>query len=116
MGGHLESCLVCPSGELFVRKNFSPRLGLLIVAVGITAATVTWALRWPYATYGILAVSALLDLLLYQFVGNLLQCYKCRSEYRGLEGLETYNAFSLETHERFRQEAARLKEAESART
>ena len=61
-----------------------------------------------YTTYAILFASALLDIVLYFCVGNVLQCYRCEAQYRGIDGLDAYTPFSLETHERFRQEAARL--------
>lgn len=107
----LVRCPVCSGGELFVRKDFSPRLGLMIIVLGFTAATITWYWHKPLATYAILGASALLDFALYFVVGNLLECYKCHAEYRGVAGLDTHSPFSLETHERYRQQAARLADA-----
>lgn len=107
-GDHINRCLICPSDELFVRKDFNQRLGVAIIAVGFLASTVTWYFYWIYATYAILFASALLDVALYFTVGNLLQCYRCHSEYRGVGNLSEHPHFSLETHERFRQQAARL--------
>lgn len=113
-GEKLVRCLVCGGRELFVRKDFSPRLGLTIILSGFVAATITWYLHKPLATYAILGVSALLDFLLYFVVGNLLECYKCHAEYRGVPGLDDHSPFSLETHERYRQQAARLADAARA--
>ena len=67
-----------------------------------------------YTTFGILFASALLDVILFFTVGNLVQCYRCHCEYRGSENVEQHPHFSLETHEKFRQQAARMKEAEAA--
>lgn len=106
--GSLRRCLVCPSGELYVRKDFSQTLGITIIAIGFIVASVFWYLRWPLATYGVLFATALLDVILYFAVGNVLQCYRCQSQYRGLPGLEHYDAFDLETHEKHRQQLARL--------
>ena len=66
----------------------------------------------PILTFVILAASALIDVLLYQIVGNALVCYRCEAHYRFLPGLEQYAPFDLEIHERYRQEAARLKDSE----
>ncbi len=64
-------------------------------------------------TYAILFVMALIDVLLYVLVGNLLQCYRCQAQYRGVAGLEGRERFHLETHERHRQQVARLKQTAS---
>ena len=41
----LLRCLVCPSVELFVRKDFPQRVGLAIVVAGLAASCVAWANR-----------------------------------------------------------------------
>ena len=103
----IKRCLVCANDELFARKNFSQRLGLFIIIIGFTASSIAWFNYWTYTTYLILFGSALLDLVLYLMVGNLLQCYRCNSEFRNLK-TENYQHFDLEVHERHRQQAARL--------
>jgi NAD-dependent SIR2 family protein deacetylase len=109
--GEVHRCLVCGGNELFVRKNFSQRLGVTIVVLGFVASSVTWYLHQVEATFGILFATALIDVVLYLCVGNLLQCYGCRSEYRGVAGLDQHEPFDLEVHERHRQQAARLAES-----
>lgn len=107
----VSRCVVCPSTELFVRKNFPQQLGVLIVVVGITASCIPWYYKNVFWTFAILFVTALIDLVLYLFVGNLLECYRCHAQYRGVSGLEGHAPFDLETHERYRQQAARLAES-----
>lgn len=111
-GDKIDRCLCCGSHELFIRKDFSQRLGVAIIAIGFIASTITWAYYWRIATYCILFGSALLDVVLYFTVGNVLECYRCHAQYRDLPGLDRYEAFSLEVHEKHRQQAIRLKEAE----
>ena len=106
--GKLWQCLVCPSDELFVRKDFSQALGIGIVVVGILFSSIFWALRMPIWTYAVLFATALLDVVLYFVVGNLLQCYRCQAQYRGVPGLENHSGFDLETHEKHRQQQIRL--------
>lgn len=110
----VNRCLVCPSQELYIRKNFPQGLGVAIVAAGIIGSTVAWYYHYRFVAYGFLFGTALIDLLLYLFVGNLLQCYRCQAQYRGVPGLENHEPFNLETHERYRQQAIRLAEAERA--
>lgn len=109
--GKLHQCLVCPSTDLFVRKDFSQRLGVSIVVAGFAASCVTWYLYLPYWTYGILFATAAIDVVLYFLVPNCLNCYRCNAQYRGLPDLDSYEAFNLETHERYRQQEIRLREA-----
>jgi DNA-directed RNA polymerase subunit RPC12/RpoP len=101
-------CLVCPSTDLFVRKNFPQRLGLTIVVLGFALSCVTWFFYWTTLTFAVLFVTALADFVLYLVVGDSLKCYRCGAEYRQLSSPPQQGAFDLETHERYRQQTARL--------
>lgn len=106
--GEVHRCVVCPSTELFVRKDFPQRLGVAIVVVGFAASCISWGFYHVYLTFGILFATALVDVVLYALVGESLTCYRCHAEYRGLERMHDHRGFDLETHERYRQQAARL--------
>lgn len=108
-GSRVKRCLVCPSTDLFVRKDFPQRLGVFIVAVGIIGSSIAWYHAHLYWTFGILFATALIDVLLYSFVGDALMCYRCQAQYRGVAEMDSHGAFDLETHERHRQLTARLK-------
>jgi len=108
---HVYRCVVCPSTDLFVRKDFSQRMGVAIVVLGIVLSSIAWYWHQVMATYAILFATALIDVVLYVVIGNVLQCYRCQAEYRGLADLETHAAFNLETHEKHRQQMARLDSA-----
>ena len=105
-------CLVCPSTELFVRKDFSQKLGVAIVVLGVIISSIFWFYRMPYWTYGTLFTFALIDVVLYLIVGNVLHCYRCQAQYRGVPGLDNHQPFNLETHEKHRQQQIRLKQAQ----
>ncbi len=105
----LRRCMVCPSTELFVRKDFPQRLGVAIVVVGFAASCVTWAWQMLVPTFAILFGTALIDVVLYLVMPECLTCYRCGSRYRGAAG--THGGFDLETHERHRQQRIRLAEA-----
>lgn len=108
--GKLWRCLVCPSTELFIRKDFSQSLGVTIVVVGIVISSVFWAYHMPLWTYGVLFATALIDVVLYFTVGNVLHCYRCQAQYRDVPGLENHGGFDLETHEKHRQQKIRLEQ------
>jgi len=111
----LQRCIVCPSLELFVRKDFPQRLGVAIVVAGLAASCVAWANRELILTFGILFGSALLDVVLFLFMPNCLTCYRCGARYGGGgisgqggdAGGHAFGGFDLETHEKHRQLAAR---------
>jgi hypothetical protein len=109
----LRRCLVCPSTELFARKDFPQRLGVGIVVAGFAASCVTWAWQLLVPTFAILFGTALIDVLLYLLMPECLTCYRCAARYRGAGG--SHGGFDLETHERHRQQRIRLREAAARR-
>ena len=113
-GNRVRRCLVCPSHDLFVRKDFPQRLGVLLVAVGIIGSSIAWYYANLAWTFGILFATALADLLLFTLVGNALMCYRCGAQYRGVAEMESHGQFNLETHEKYRQLAARTRDAAPA--
>lgn len=108
----VTQCLICPSTELFIRKDFPQVLGVVIVVLAAVISSVFWYLHKHWWTYGTLFTAAFIDLVLYICVGNQLQCYRCQAQYRGVPGLDNHEPFDLETHEKYRQQAIRLAEAE----
>jgi hypothetical protein len=113
--GSLEQCVICPSTELYIRKDFSQKLGVAIVVAGFVLSSIAWYYRQPMLTYGILFATAAIDVVLYATVGNMLQCYRCHAQYREIAKLESHEPFSLETHEKYRQQEIRLAQFEAAR-
>jgi predicted nucleic acid-binding Zn ribbon protein len=109
--GEVTQCLVCPCKELYIRKDFSQNLGIGIVVAGAVISSVFWFYRMPLWTYGTLFATALIDVVLYMTVGNVLQCYQCQAQYRGLKSLDEHEGFDLETHEKHRQQQIRLARA-----
>ena len=66
-------------------------------------------------TFGILFATAIIDVVLYSLVGDALMCYRCFAQYRGQDKYEEHGPFNLETHERYRQAAARQSEQAASR-
>ena len=110
-GQQIHRCLVCPSRDLYARKDFPQRLGVALVVLGFVRSSIAWANYHVLWTFAILFLTALVDLLLYIVMGESLTCYRCSAQYRGFEEIERHGGFNLETHERYRQMAARMKGA-----
>ena len=108
-GERLVHCLVCPSQDLFVRKDFPQRLGVALVAIGIVGSSIAWSYANLAWTFGILFATALADFALYWAVGDALMCYRCGAIYRGVADMDAHGPFDLETREKHRQLVARLK-------
>lgn len=105
--GHaiLSKCLICGSRDLFLRKDFPQRLGVLIVVIGFILSTIAWFYHRVLWSFAALFGTALVDLLLFITVGNLVECYRCHAQFRGDQAQAP--PFDLEVHERYRQQAAR---------
>jgi hypothetical protein len=104
----ITRCLVCPSTELFARKDFPQKLGVALVVIGFIGSSIAWANYMVFWTFAILFGTALVDLLLYVLMGESLTCYRCHAQYRGFHDIERHGGFDLETHERYRQMTARM--------
>lgn len=96
----MDRCAVCGGGELFVRKDFPQRLGVAIVAVFGLAAIYFFRISVMHA-WGVLALAAMLDLVIYALVGKVTTCYACRAEYRKCDLNPRHEGFDLATSEKY---------------
>lgn len=112
-GRRVEKCMACPSVELFVRKDFPQRLGVTIVGIGLALSCVAWYYHAIYWTFAILFATALIDLALFLLMGEVLECYRCHAQYRGIDNLVDHENFDLEIHEKYRQQEARKKQMQA---
>ena len=103
----VSRCVICRSHDLFLRKDFPQRLGVVIVVAGSLASCYAWYRHQLFLTFGILFTTAAIDVLLYLLVRDAVVCYRCGAHYRGCDEGEEHTDFDLEVHERYRQEAAR---------
>ncbi len=110
--GRLRACACCGTEDLYLQKDFPQGLGLLIVFVGFGIATVLWYYEWPILTFAVFLASALLDMVLYYRVPDVVICYRCLAQYRG-EGANPDGRrapFDLAIGERYRQERLRAEQ------
>ncbi len=108
-------CLACGCDDLWRQKDFPQRLGVMMVGLGILGSTVFWARMEPVAAIGVLMGFALIDMLLFVLMRDVLVCYRCGARHRKVDRAEDHARFNLETHERYRQEAIRLEESAGRR-
>ena len=106
------TCVVCGCGDIWRQKGFPPRVGVLCVVIGALISTFFWNRMEPVWSFGVLLAVALLDGVLYFLLRDVLVCYRCRTQHRRAVLDGRHEQFDLETHERYRQEAIRLEEAQ----
>jgi hypothetical protein len=104
---NLSACLACGNHELYKKKDFPHALGMGILVAACLASTITYGLYDKWLTWAILIGSAAFDGLLYLWVKDVVVCYRCNAEHRGVPATETYQPFELTIHERYRQERMR---------
>ena len=99
----LSACPNCGCRDLFVRKDFPQKLGLAIVVVAAVAFLVLAASRQHFHLGVIVLVAAaVIDALLYAFVGKMTVCYKCRGEFRDAPINPEHEGFELAVAEKYR--------------
>jgi hypothetical protein len=77
------------------------------VATAATISCVAWAWYQPLLAIGALMVAALIDMVLYTFMGDMLVCYRCAARHRKSAMSAQHPRYDLETAERYRQEERR---------
>jgi hypothetical protein len=94
--GALTRCGICGCADLYRQKDFNTKLGLWVVAVIIVLALVFNQYLIP-----ILVAGAILDLILYFSIGDIVLCYQCRAIYRGMPIAGKVEGFDLKIFDRY---------------
>ena len=92
----VDQCPVCNGAEFYTRKDFNPKIGVTIVAIGASISAVFYWFKRDLIAYSILAVATLVDLVIYGRLKEVTVCYRCHSEFRGAYK-RTAGAFDLHT-------------------
>jgi hypothetical protein len=92
----VDRCPVCSGGDFYTRKDFDPKVGVAIVAIGAVTSGVFYWFGRDLTAYAILGGAALIDLIVYGLLKDLSVCYRCHSEFRGAYE-RTAKAFDLHT-------------------
>jgi hypothetical protein len=102
----VDTCPVCRGGDFYLRKDFDPKLGLMVVIIGAAISATFYWFGKDLIAYGILAAAALIDLIVYGRLKDVEVCYRCHSEFRG-NYRRTAAAFDLHTADVLEQEYER---------
>jgi hypothetical protein len=103
----LPACAACGNTELYKKKDFPHGLGMAVLLGAFVASTITYYLYNNVLTWGILIGSAAFDGILYLLVKDVIVCYRCCAEHRGVVAGPDHRPFELTIHERYRQERLR---------
>jgi hypothetical protein len=106
-------CLVCGCDDLWRQKDFPQNVGLAIVALGAILSSLFWWKHMPLTSLGILLAFALADMVLFMVMKDVLVCYRCKARYLDVPPDASVGAYSLDTAERYRQEAARIDQSQT---
>lgn len=103
----MPTCVVCGNHELYKKKDFPQWLGMTILIGAVILSTFTYLWYEKWWTWGFLVGSALIDGGLYLLVGDVLVCYRCDAQYRGVAANHAHQPFEISIGERYRQERIR---------
>jgi hypothetical protein len=113
-GGALPACALCGNGELYRRKDFPQWIGLSLLAIACTAFFVLQVLYHQWIAWAVLLGSAAIDgLLYYGLVGDVVVCYRCSCEHRGIPSTG-FDPHELAVAERYRQQRLRQEQLKAA--
>jgi hypothetical protein len=110
-----QNCVICGNHELYKRKDFPQRLGLAILALACLASIVPYRYYMIWLVWTILLGSLLFDFLLYKLVGDVVVCYRCLAQYRGVPPKSAFPPYDLGIAERYRQEKIRREQIQAAK-
>ncbi|MFO0808306.1 MAG: hypothetical protein U0746_06760 [Gemmataceae bacterium] len=113
--GKPTACVLCGCGDLYRQKDFPQWLGLSLLAAACASFFVLQILYHWYAAWAILLGSAAIDgFLYYGIVGDVVVCYRCAAQHRGVPA-KAFDPHELAKAERYRQERIRLEQANGRR-
>lgn len=81
-----------------------------MVALGAIASSIAWADHRPVLALSILGAFALLDMVLYWIMPDVLVCYRCRARHRVAGTGGGFGPYNHELGERYRQERLRVEQ------
>jgi hypothetical protein len=111
----LPCCAACGCAELYKKKDFPHALGMGVLVGAFLASTVFYYWYRNVVTWGILIGSAAFDGILYLLVKDVIVCYRCGAEHRGVMAGPEHRPFELTIHERYRQERLRKEQFSSGK-
>src|SRR5436309_15626859 len=100
----LDACPKYGCRDLFIRKDFPQKTGLLIVVIaGVTFLALAADPHRFYLGIYVLLAAVAIDALLYFLVPRTTVCYRCREQFRGVPINPKHGGFDLSIGEKYRQ-------------
>lgn len=110
--GKLTCCAACGNEQLYRQKDFPQWLGMGLLATAC-ALFYVFAITYQYAiAWRILLGSAALDGLIYFIVGDVVVCYRCGAQHRGIPS-RVFDPHEIAIAERYRQERIRKEQMQA---
>jgi hypothetical protein len=109
----LPVCAICGNPELFKKKNFPHSLGLGILTVACIVSFITYLSYEKILTWLILGGTAVFDVALYLWVGDVVVCYRCGAVHGPMTPGPEHKPFDLGISERYRQEQIRREQLQA---
>ena len=79
----VDACPLCQGRDFYRRKDFDPKLGLVVVIIGALISAGFYWVGLDLVAYGVLGAAVLIDLFVYGRLKDLMVCYRCHTEFRG---------------------------------
>ena len=111
----LNACPVCGTEDLYLQKDFPERVGFALVMAGVVGASYFWYHYSALGAIGVLIGFGVLDWIFFHTRPDVVICYRCLSQFRGVPLNPAHRAFDLAVHERYRQERLRKERLRVAR-
>ena len=99
-GRVVERCAICGRDKFYVQKDFSRKIGLTLVFIGILLSSYYTYYEGLPGLFVLIGI-ALLDRLVYYFLPWMTICYTCRAEYRGFKKNPNHEFFDLKAEEQY---------------
>jgi hypothetical protein len=115
LANDLSRCVICDNTQLYKKKNFPHSLGLTILTIACIVSFVTYLNYQKVLTWLILGGTAIFDVALYLWVGDVVVCYRCGAVHGPLTPGPEHHPFDLGISERYRQEHIRREQMQAER-
>lgn len=96
----VDRCPICGCRELFIRRDFPQKLGLMIVILAAVISLLTYKTN-ILMSWGVLAAAVGVDIVIYCLVGTVTTCYACRAEFRKVAPNPEHEGFDLARSEKY---------------
>lgn len=107
---HLPNCAACGNAELYKKKDFPHNLGMVILVGGFAGFLYFCYYYEITLAFSVLIGTLLFDTVLYCIVGDVIACYRCGAEHRGVNTSEAHQPHEMIIEERYRQQRLRQQE------